>query len=167
MPLPPTLEWFLQGHPRALEACLGKGLALPAVVLICIVTDSFAFLARPTEEVKAGPHYESWVKDYLLGGHDGRAASPEEIARPTFGMIRYQNQPTLSHPWDRQETGQRQSPAPPAPGHTARTPSANPLHWWRGVRVGSKESVPESPQAQRVFPRGRRRVWRFPQRHGL
>ena len=85
MSLPPTLEQWLDEHRRAIEACLEKGLVLPAVALIYTVIDSLAFLARPTEQVRPGPDYEGWVKDYLLDGYDGHAGVPEKITRDLYG----------------------------------------------------------------------------------
>jgi len=85
MSLPPTLELCLDEHCRAIETCLQRDLVLPAVVLVYTVIDSLAFLARPTEEVRTGPDYESWVREYLLDGPDGHAGAPEKTARDLYG----------------------------------------------------------------------------------
>ena len=80
MPLPHNLESWLDEHRHAIEVCLENSLILPAVVLIYTVIDSLGFLARPTEQISTGPDYETWVRDYLLDGYDGRAGTPEKFA---------------------------------------------------------------------------------------
>ena len=85
MPLPHNLESWLDEHRHAIEVCLENSLILPAVVLIYTVIDSLGFLARPTEQISTGPDYETWVRDYLLDGYDGRAGTPEKVARDFYG----------------------------------------------------------------------------------